>query len=298
MVLIDASPHDWLEGRDAKMNLHALIDDATGKVLGAFFRPQEDLIGYFQVMEQMILKYGVPLSLYSDRHSIFISPKHSRLSVEDQMAGVELPVTQLGRALEELGITAIRALTPQAKGRVERLFGTLQDRLRIEMRLHKINGIEEANAFLPQFLEKYNLKFAVKAKSETVSYQPAPSKKQLRHILCLKDRRRSTGGSSFSFLGKMYQLQQSNGQVMGLPAHKTVTVHILPDGALYGEFRGQIYRLKELKKPERVQPQAVRSEIPKPRGVVRPAGSHPWRRMVINPQASKTYREKSPVLVK
>ena len=128
LLQVDGSRHDWLEGRGPYLSLVGAIDDATGTVPYALFREQEDAQGYFLLLREIIEGQGIPLALYNDRHSIFqVNPKQGE-SLEEQLSGKRQP-TQLGRALEELGIGSIVALSPQAKGRVERLWGTFQDRL-------------------------------------------------------------------------------------------------------------------------------------------------------------------------
>ena len=157
---IDVTPYAWLEDRAPAFALHAAIDDATGTVVGAVFRPTECREGYFEVMKQGIMKHSVPLGLYSDRHTIFRSPKE-KLTVEQELAGEIKPLSNFGKAMAELHIEHIKAITPQAKGRIERLWVTFQDRLVIELRLLGVTTLEEANAALPKLLDKHNRKFAV-----------------------------------------------------------------------------------------------------------------------------------------
>ncbi|MGI6540787.1 MAG: ISNCY family transposase [Bacillota bacterium] len=170
LLQCDASPYDWLEGRGPAMSLHGIIDDATGAILGLYFRPQEDIIGYLHVFRQVLENNGIPLCLYSDRHTMFFSPKMDKLTIEEQLQGKRVNLTQIGRILDELQITHIPAHSPQAKGRIERAWETLQGRLPIEMRLAGINTIEQANEFLLRYIPRYNARFAVPAADET----PAP----------------------------------------------------------------------------------------------------------------------------
>jgi hypothetical protein len=131
MLQADGSRHDWLEGRGPWLTLVGMIDDATSQVPAAIFREEEDAAGYFLVLEQVCLSHGIPQSIYADQHTIFRSP--SQPSVEQELYG-EQPRTQFGRLMDELGIQLIAARSPQAKGRIERLWGTLQDRLVKELR--------------------------------------------------------------------------------------------------------------------------------------------------------------------
>jgi len=152
---IDASPFAWLEDRGPQLVLHAIIDDATGEVLAAVFRLSETLEGYVTVMIEALRRKGVPLALYSDRHSIFCSPK-GKPTLEQELAGQPASLTTFGQAIADLGITHIEALTPQAKGRIERLWRTFQDRLVIELRLRNVCTMEEANRVLPELIDKHN----------------------------------------------------------------------------------------------------------------------------------------------
>ncbi|MBS4055338.1 MAG: ISNCY family transposase [Thermaerobacter sp.] len=152
LVQLDASLHSWLDNH-RKFALHGAIDDATGKILALSFRPTEDQEGYFSVLEQMLNQYGTPMSFYSDRHTIFFSPKRNKLSIDEELAGAMAPQSQFGRALRELGILHIPASSAQAKGRIERLWGTLQSRLVVEMRSCPRKGYRRRER-LPQKLHK------------------------------------------------------------------------------------------------------------------------------------------------
>jgi hypothetical protein len=158
LLQIDASRHDWLEGRGPWLSLVGGIDDATGLVPWACFREHEDAQGYFQLFREVVRR-GIPMAVYSDQHSIFFTTKKV-LSLEEQLAGCAEP-TQFGRLLEELGIRLIRARSPQAKGRVERLWGTFQDRLGSELRLAGAATREKANVVLQRYLPRHNRRFSV-----------------------------------------------------------------------------------------------------------------------------------------
>jgi len=134
LLQIDGSRHDWLEGRGPYLTLIGAIDDATGKVAYALFREQEDAQGYFLLLRQIVVSYGIPMALYHDRHGIFERSRGEPGSLEEQLEGKRKP-TQFGRLMEELGITSIPSYSPQARGRIERLWGTFQDRLTSELRL-------------------------------------------------------------------------------------------------------------------------------------------------------------------
>ena len=165
MVQTDASRERWLEDRGPELTLIGFQDDATSEVLAARFQVEcEDTLGYLRVLRAMVEEHGIPLSLYRDRHGAF-QRNDSHWSEEEVLAGRQ-SLTQLGEVLEALGIEQIAALTPQAKGRIERLWRTFQDRLRSELRLAKAKNLEQANAVLARFVKEYNRKFA-KAARET-----------------------------------------------------------------------------------------------------------------------------------
>ena len=156
LLQCDGSSHDWLDGRGPQLTLVAYIDDATNEVPGAVFREQEDAAGYMLALAQVAAVKGLPVAIYADRHTIFQAPKKATL--EQELAG-KMPVSQFERALQQLGVRLIPAYSPQAKGRVERLFGTLQDRLVKALREANACTLEEANAVLAVFLVDYNQKF-------------------------------------------------------------------------------------------------------------------------------------------
>lgn len=159
MVLWDGSPHRWFGKDKPPCSLMAAIDDATGKLLEAFFIPYECSFGYLRLLQAMVTRAGIPLSIYQDRHGI-LHRNDDNWTLEEELAGEQEP-TQVGGALQTLGITSIFALTPQAKGRIERLFGVLQDRLIAEMELRDIKDMEAGNRFLAeQFIDDYNRRFA------------------------------------------------------------------------------------------------------------------------------------------
>jgi transposase len=275
LLQIDASPHDWLEGRGSRMSLHGVIDDATSKVVGLYFRLNEDATGYFEVIRQVLSQYGVPQSLYSDRHTIFKSPKDGKLTIEEELAGRTVPLTQFGRALEELGIRHISARTPQAKGRIERLWGTLQDRLVIEMRLAGIQTLQEANAFLPDFIRRHNERFAIQAVEPQAAYAPKPRPERLKDVLCFQHTRKVGRDSTISFEGTTYALEDSAG-VAKLRAGYSLGVLCHLDGSLSARWETKKYALKPYEVPEPLQ---QTEPLKKPhREPYRPPASHPWKK--------------------
>jgi len=200
---IDATPYAWLEDRAPNFTLHAAIDDAEGIVTGAIFCKNECREGYSRVMQQGIRNYGIPLAIYSDRHTIFFSPC-DELSLEQELAGEPRPMSHFGKALAQLNIEHIKARTPQAKGRIERLWQTFQDRLVIELRLLGINTMEEANKVLPDLLGEHNRKFAVKAHDDETAYRRLNPNLDLNYVFSIRSYRKISAGQTLSYNGTLY----------------------------------------------------------------------------------------------
>jgi hypothetical protein len=237
LVQIDGSRHRWLEERGPYLSLLAAIDDATGKIAAAVFREQEDAHGYFLLVRQMVEQQGRPLALYHDRHGIF---RHSSLateadSVQKQLAGKQEP-TQFGRLLEELEITSIAARSPQAKGRVERLFGTLQDRLVVELRLAGVTTLAQANAVLRDYLPRFNAQFAVPPAQTGLAYRPLPATRPTEEVMCFKYVRTVALDNTVT-LGE-HRLQLLASSELRSYARARVEIHERLDGSLAVYYAG------------------------------------------------------------
>jgi len=203
LVQIDASTHDWLEGHGPRLTLFAAIDDATGEVLALLFRAAEDAQGYFLLVRMIVERHGRPLALYHDRHGIF--RVNAPETVAEQLAGEREP-TQFGRLLDELAITSIPARSPQAKGRVERLFGTLQDRLTSMLRLAGATNEAEATACLTAFLVDFNDRFTVPAAEDGTCYRAMEVGTDRDTLLCFKYQRTVGLDNTVRFGGARLQL--------------------------------------------------------------------------------------------
>lgn len=277
LVQIDATPHAWLEDRGPAFTLHGALDDATGKVLGLYFTTNECLLGYLQVLDQILKNHGVPVSLYSDQHTIFFSPKALRLTIEDELAGRQRPTSQFGMVLQELGVNQIAAHSPQAKGRIERLWATLHRRLMIDMRRAGVENIEQANAFLPEFIRKHNLSFGVEPAVGQSAFRPVPPTFNPYHSLASRTSRKASRGSTIALRGQTLQLVNSKGVPVSLTPSSTVEIRTLLDGKTLAFYRGKPYSLKEIKlapKGKAVAPKAQRAPVRPPK----PAADHPWKR--------------------
>lgn len=182
MVLIDGSPFQWLGLEKPSLTLIGAIDDASGKILTLTFRPHEDLHGYVVMLRQLIATFGVPWTVYGDRASVLVR-NDPHWTMEEELAGRQRP-SHFGQMLDELGIRYIAALSPQAKGRIERLWRTLQDRLAAELALANLTTVEEAEAFLPHFIERFNARFGHSPRETSGAWRKAP--RDLEHILACR----------------------------------------------------------------------------------------------------------------
>lgn len=265
MVQMDGSHHDWFEGRGPKLVLMAYIDDATNTVYGKFF----DYEGTLPAMDSFtgyVRKYGLPMSVYLDRHTTYKSSK--KLTEWEEVAGIE-SLSQFERALKELGVEVIHALSPQAKGRIERLFGVLQDRLIKEMRLAGIMTKEQANAFLTRYLPRYNERFKVCPANEADAHVKLPSHVDLNRYLCIKTERTIRKDNTIALDGRLYQIEERGG--------KKVVVEERVDGSLRMISHGMFLKYREIteRPKKKVAPKTDTRVFNQP---PKPAKDHPWNR--------------------
>lgn len=226
LLQVDGSSHDWLEGRGPALTLVGAIDDATGQVPWAVFVDHETTWAYLQLFWHIGMQQGLPQAVYADRHSIFWTDREPTL--QEQLAG-QRPLTQVGRALHELGITLIPAGSPQAKGRVERLWGTFQDRLVSELRLVGATTPAEAQAVLERVLPQHNRRFAAAPVEAVPAWRPV-DRSRLIQTLCFKYRRVVAKDNTVAFQGIVLPLPKRSLFVSW--AHKGVDVHVLLDGSV------------------------------------------------------------------
>jgi transposase len=277
LLQIDSSPHPWLEERGPSFTLIGAIDDATGKVPYAFFQEHEDNRGYFLLLKGIVERYGIPLALYHDRHTIFEVPENELESIEEQLEG-EKKLTQFGRLLKELGITSISANSPQAKGRIERLWGTFQNRLVSELRLANAKTIEEANRVLAEYLPVFNRDFQVTALVAGSAYRKIDRGFILDKYFCNKDKRVVGGDNVIKFKGKRIQILPINERASF--AHTHVEVHTRLDDTLAVCYKGDYLRIR----PAPSEAPLQRAMVPDlrvlndlKRKTTIPARNHPWR---------------------
>jgi transposase len=281
LIQIDASPHAWREERGPRLRLVGGIDDATGKVVGAVFREQEDQQGYMLMLRQVVEHYGSPGAIYHDRHTMFPSGKShvdERGKLSEQLDG-KRNETQLGRLFGQLGSRSIAARSPQAKGRIERLWGTFQDRLVSELRLENVTTREQANQMLAGYVARFNARFAVPAAEAELGWQALPAGLDLNECFCLYDERTVAADNTISYHGQRIQLLPND--VRAHWVRCKVEVHAHFDGQIPLFYQGQALPAR----PAPADPVALRpsKEIsatsePAASKAHPPQADHPWRK--------------------
>ena len=236
MLQLDGSEHDWLEGRGPRLTLVGAIDDATGTVPGALFREHEDAEGYFRLMEHITTHKGVPQSVYSDRHSIFVHTTNKEQTLQEQLEGRK-QLTQFGRLMENLGIETILALSPQAKGRIERLWETFQDRLVSELRLAGAATIEEAQKVLDRFVVEFNRRFGVKPKESQTGYHRLEADADWFKLFSFRHDRVVGNDNTVRLKGRVIQIPAGKRRISYVKAR--VTVHEGMDGSIGVYYQGE-----------------------------------------------------------
>lgn len=268
MIQMDGSHHDWFEGRGPKCVLMGYIDDATGRPFGQFYS-HEGTLPALDSFKRYVRRYGIPQSVYIDRHSTYKSTQ-KHFSVEEELENKK-PLTQFSRALSELGVSILYAYSPQAKGRIERLFKTFQDRLIKEMRLKDIKTMEEGNQFLRHYLPLYAKRYSVEAHQEEDLHQPAPKDLNLDRILCLKTERALRNDHTVQHEKKLYQ-------VLDQTRAKKVTVLERLDGTLELYAHDKRLKFKEITvRPQKEPPKNPR--MSRLKQTVIPSRHHPWRKL-------------------
>lgn len=244
MVLTDGSEHDWLQGRGPQMALMCTVDDATGAFLSGTFRPHEDLHGYATIFHRMFLKYGLPLTIYGDGTGVLVR-NDQHWSLEEELAGERFP-THLGGVLKDLGITYIQARSAQAKGRIENRWGTVQDRLPAELRLRGINDPRAAEAYLPEFLDDLNMRFARPPRDNNPVWRKAPADLDL--IISCRYFRSVARDNTVSLCRPQRIDRQSNpgGLCVGASPPSVTTCIQIPPGPGRRSYAGRRVEVREL----------------------------------------------------
>lgn len=268
MVQMDGSHHAWFEDRGEPCVLMGYIDDATGDPFGRFY-DYEGTMPAMDSFRRYIRKRGLPLKVYLDKHTTYKST--AKATIEEQLEGVE-PLSEFERALKELGVEVSHAHSPQAKGRIERLFRTFQDRVIKEMRLRGIKTIEEGNQFLEAYLPIYKRRFSVRPRDKDDVHRPLPRGIDLDAILCIKTERTLRNDFTVAHNHKLYQIEDAT------KASKVI-VQDRMDGSMRITYQGQSLRFREIiERPVRENKQP---SVTKRRKTYIPPADHPWRRFKI-----------------
>jgi hypothetical protein len=262
---MDGSHHDWFEGRRPKCVLMGYIDDATSRIFCRFYE-YEGTIPAMDSFKRYSRAHGLPMSVYFDKHTTYKSTAEP--SIEDEINGTE-PLSEFGRALRELGVELIHAHSPQAKGRVERMFNTLQDRLVKEMTLRGITTIEEANRYLKSYLSSHNKRFAVKPKEQNDLHRDVPKGFNLDTVLCIRTERTLRNDFTIAHNGKLYQIQE-------VVKAKKVLVQERVNGTMLITQNDTRLKFKEI--TARPQKQQKPTRMHRKRKVHIPSADHPWRK--------------------
>jgi len=272
LVQIDGSPHAWFEERGSKCSLLVYIDDATGQLMELYFAPSETTFSYFAATRRYLARHGRPVAFYSDKHGIF------KINIKNDLNGSG--VTQFGRALKTLDIEIICANTPQAKGRVERVIGTLQDRLVKELRLKGISTIEAANDFVPEYLVDYNHRFEVKPRSNHDAHRPQLfTGDDLNLIFSHQETRILSKNLTLQYNKVIYQISTDRPTYALRKAQVTVCEN--PQGEITILYKGHplqysVFR-KQLRQAHVVFAKDIDTHLNKPKKHPKPAPDHPWR---------------------
>ena len=304
LLQADGSRHRWLGPDGPHWTLIGGIDDATGEVSWAVFREQEDAQGYMLWLQQVVQRVGIPHALYVDRHGIFQRSPRERWTLEEELAGGPLP-TQFGRVLAELGIRVIHALSPQAKGRVERLWGTFQDRLCSELRLAGVRTQPEANRVLWQWLPQFNARFGVPAAVPGSAYRAPPPAFVPERVFCFKYTRVVAADNTVRWRDGSLQLLSGPDRVSY--ARAQVELHERLDGSVAVYYEGQclatrpappgapVLRARKAPRPTPTPPERPPAPVAA-RAPRRPAADHPWREPFPQKNGRTAREDRPPVL--
>jgi transposase len=279
LVQIDGSPYDWFEGRAESCVLLVFIDDATGKLVQLRFVDSESFFSYAGAAEEYFRRCGKPVAFYSDKHGIF------RVNLPSAGSGDAL--TQFGRAMQELDIQIICANTPQAKGRVERVNQTLQDRLVKEMRLRSISSLADGNAYLAEFIEDFNRRFAIEPRSSVNAHRPLTAKDDLARILTWQESRTLSKNLTLQFEKVVYQIQTQRPTYAMRQAVVTVCKDARRNLTLLYQGKSLPYTVfhQQAKQSEVVPSKNVNQVLPPT--PCKPAPDHPWRQGFATPLSKR-----------
>jgi len=277
MTQMDGSDHDWLEGRGPRLELMGYVDDASGRIFGRFYE-YEGTYSAMDSFRKYIAIYGIPFSFYVDRHSAYKTTRQSNL--DEDLQG-EFAKTQFARSLGELDVKIIFARSPQAKGRIERLFETLQDRLVKELRLANVSTLDQANVFLEAYLPKHNARFEIKPFKKTNLHRSVPKHLNLNEIFCIKEYRSIGNDYSFRWKNRHFIIPKPS---ITMKKQRVCVLESF-DGTVSAKLNGKTLEIlevtqKDLIAIERVQ-KATRRFLKSKKVCYRPPMNHPWRHIPV-----------------
>jgi transposase len=275
LVQVDASDHDWFEGRGPRCHLHIFIDDASSKIQSGYFALGETTEAYFRACHSYFEREGRPINIYTDKRGTF-KVNHGKKEGE----------TQFKRAMKELGVNIIYAHSPEAKGRVERAFGTLQERLVWEMRIRGISSLEKANEYLPEYLEQHNKRYSEPPRSSFNAHREIDPKKPLKYILCKKEQRIVSKNLEVQFNNEIYQLNAEKDLEIKLKGAK-INILTTLEGELAFEYEGislsyTSYREVKYQKPKMELQMLVDRWSDGLGKSKKPPKHHPWKQSPQN----------------
>lgn len=270
LIQMDASQHRWFG--NIKTHLHAAIDDATNTIVALYFDYEETLNGYYNVFYQILNNYGIPYSFFTDNRTVFEYKRQKDKSVEKDT------FTQFGYACKQLGVELKTSSVPQAKGRIERLFGTLQSRLPVELRLAGVTTIDEANKFLNSYIKQFNAQFAINPNTITSVFDKQVDKEKINLTLSVINKRVFDNGAALSYDKNYYMPIDENGKKIHFKKGTEATVISSFNKQFFCCVDKNIYALELIPKHERFSKNFdLLEKEPLPRKVYIPAYNHPWR---------------------
>ena len=287
LIQMDASNELWFG--EEKSHLHVAIDDSTGKIIGAYFDKQETLNGYYQVTAQILTNYGIPAKFLTDRRTVFEYKKLNESNIEKDSS------TQFGYACNQLGIDIETTSVPQAKGRVERVFGTLQSRLRAELRLLNVQDITLANDFLVDYITEFNKEFSIELNSTGNVFESKVKSEDINLYLSILCERIVDKGHSIKYDHKFYFVLDHKGQVFYLKPKTKITVLKSLNNNLYAVINGETYDLLVQETHKKVSHTFDLEEVEKPlKEKYKPPLNHPWRGKSFNNYLKKHTNKEYP----
>jgi len=257
LLQTDATPYAWFMEDKRHYALHGAIDDATGQVTGLYMTKNECLHGYFEMLRRTVLNFGAPVSMYADLHTIFQSPNRKKAEIDPT---INVNDTQFGRALKELGIRLIPARSAPAKGRVEKLWDTLQGRLPTEFAIRGITTIEAANEFLKTYPYTFNSVFAVEPENPVSLFERVPDGLNINYILCCKEKRVIDAGGVFSYKNRSFKVLETVSSGI-IPKGAMVTVLTDPYFGVKVEYRNIVFEVLPYVPPKRTKPKAEKAPV-------------------------------------